>query len=309
LYDTIKNSASIYFDFNEPIVTNTASTIIRLPLPSTPVAASLPLTFCNNLTTSKIKLLNIPGADYQANVTVKVDGNVLNLAADSTVAIEPAKLAVGQHKLTIDYLNIDTSSRLTHDFSIETPVTPKVTLSTNINVITSLQTPVTIEARNVSGGGSVPVYTFARDRVFTDIVQQASTQNMLTLQPVSLNVGNNIFFVRMRTSDSCFTSNTAIDSVTIERSAVTGIIDPENPGQQISASPNPFSDEIVVNGLSNNIAQLKLFDATGRLLINTQTLGQSFIRLKPQITSGICYLVIYNRKKQPVGVIKVLKRM
>jgi hypothetical protein len=308
IYDTIKNSASIYFDYNEPIVTNTYTTVIRLPLPAMPDVSSLPLTYCNNLAAQKIKLINIPGANYHANVVVKVDDKVLNVAADSTITIEPATLTVGLHKLTIDYVNSDTSAQFKQDFNIRVPVKPEVSLTANSKIITELQTPVTIEAKNVNGGGTAPVYTFARNRQFTDIVQ-TGTQHVLTLQPASLNVGDNTFYVKLQTSDSCFTSKTAIDSITIQRSAVTGIIDPDNPDQIISVSPNPFNEEIVVNGLSNNVSKLLLFDATGRLLISTQTLGQSLVRLKPPIASGICYLVIYNRKKQPLGVIKLLKRL
>ncbi|MCS3798937.1 T9SS type A sorting domain-containing protein [Niastella sp. OAS944] len=54
----------------------------------------------------------------------------------------------------------------------------------------------------------------------------------------------------MRTSETCYTSQTAIDSITIHKEQPTGIVDADNPGHIITAYPNPFTTSVNIKGLS-----------------------------------------------------------
>lgn len=304
--DTIRNSASIYFDYNEPIQTNTHLTIVTLPNAPRPEFTGAPDSFCNS---PKLKLLNIPVPEYEATVTVKIDNTSLNVQADSTVSINPALLTPGIHTFTVIYTNASLSTAASKGFKILDKVTPQVRLAASTTQVNDLQTPVTITATNVAGGGSTPVYTFARDVNFTNILQAEGPQSVLTVQAASLTTGNNMFYVRMKTSDTCYTAQASTDSVNVRLSNITGIIDPAYPDRAITILPNPFDGVLTINGLNTvSTMYISMYDATGKLVYNQVTKGQAAVSFNPPVRAGICYLILRNNKKQQIGAVKLIKR-
>jgi len=74
----------------------------------------------------------------------------------------------------------------------------------------------------------------------------------VTVGVATLTVGWNVFYVRMRTSDSCTTVSTAMDSVSVVLNEPGGsgrMIDLDNPGQPIIAGPNPVRGRLSIYGL------------------------------------------------------------
>ena len=304
--DTIRNAASIYFDYNDPVQTNTHVTIVKLPEAPKPEFAGATDSFCNS---QKIKLLNMPVPEYEATMAVKVDNTPLNVQADSTVSINPALLTPGTHTFTVIYTNTSLSIGTTKGFKILGKVTPLVRLAASTTQVNDPQTPVTITASNVAGGGSTPLYTFARDVNFTNILQAEAPQNVLTVQAASLTTGNNMFYVKMKTSDSCYTVQTGTDSVNVRLSNVTGIIDPAYPDRTINIFPNPFDGILTIDGLNTvSTMYISMYDASGKLVYNQETKGQAVVSLNPPVRTGICYLIIRNNKKQQIGAVKLIKR-
>ena len=85
----------------------------------------------------------------------------------------------------------------------------------DITNVVNLSLPVNITATNYEAGGTSPLYTFAKDRSFTDILQSEGANNKLVLNPNTLNVGNDWVYTRMKTSETCYSIQFAIDSINI----------------------------------------------------------------------------------------------
>lgn len=68
--------------------------------------------------------------------------------------------------------------------------------------------------------------------------------------PSSLQMGANKIFRRMSTNDTCVTTSTAIDSITINKQLLRGVIIDGNSLRQIKVFPNPFISFLLVRGLT-----------------------------------------------------------
>ena len=119
----------------------------------------------------------------------------------------------------------------TENFANTLAITPDVNLSANITNVINLAAPVIVTATNATAGGTAPLYTFAKNRAFTTIVQAEGASNVLNLDPATLAIGDNWIFVRMKSSASCITTQSVTDSIKIIRDQATGITDPDNPGR------------------------------------------------------------------------------
>jgi hypothetical protein len=116
--------------------------------------------------------------------------------------------------------------------------------------------------------------------------------------------------VRMKTSATCFVVNTNIDSILLVRSSVTGITDPDMPGQVINIYPNPFKDVITINGLSSaKTYTIRLSSLEGRVLEIKRGSGRSSFSLDRQYrANGIYWLSVYDeRRKQLLGTVKMIR--
>lgn len=191
--DVIKNSASIYFDFNLPVKTQTHETGIQadpIGAPPKPVLSGLLGSYCSNQGAVKVKLTNLPAAP--TTITVTVSGAVLSVLADSTVMISLS--TAGIKNMVVTYTNTSGTQSTNASFTVSAAVTPDVNLSASTLQVVS--NPVTIAATNDSGGGKDPRYTFAWDNNFTNLLQTESAQNTVTVQATSFITGDNKVYVK-----------------------------------------------------------------------------------------------------------------
>lgn len=214
--DEVKNSASIYFDFNLPVKTNTTVTTVRpgLPPPS-PVVSGILNTYCSNMGVQKGKIDNLPAASSNISVSVSLNATALPVAADSTFSFDVSAMAPGIYDLYVIFSNSIGADTLRMDVRVEPAVTPDVNVSANITTAVNLIDPIIITAANASGGGTTPLYTFSKDRNFTNILKPESVSNILDVDPSTLQAGDNWFYVRMKTSAPCYTAQFNADSIKI----------------------------------------------------------------------------------------------
>jgi hypothetical protein len=96
--DTIKSQAAIYFDFNDPVITNFAETIIILPTGLSSASTRNKLIVFPNPTESKINIQGIPLTNGKASVSIlDIYGKQIleQTINDSSTEIEISKLASG----------------------------------------------------------------------------------------------------------------------------------------------------------------------------------------------------------------------
>ena len=299
--DSIANRASIYFDFNPGVKTNSQLTIIKqfvLPPPPAPIVTGLKPGYCSIAGQQKAKITNLPPAGF-TTTNVLLDTTPLPVAADSTFSFDVSALSAGIHILTVSFTNSTGGDTLRYNINITLAVTPNVNVSANITTVVNLTDPVIISATNAAGGGTAPKYTFAKDRAITNILQAEGTANTVTIQPNTLTVGSNWVYVKMKTSDTCYTSQLGIDSIDIERSAVTGITDVDFPNQLINVYPNPFAGSIIVNGLNTaKTYTITISNAAGQKIYSQQvTNSRNAVINKAGLQDGKYWLSIYDYKK------------
>jgi len=285
--------------------------LYKLLVPDKPTTTGANINYCSSATAQKVKITNIPPAGYQATVIVSLDGSLtLPVATDSTFNISAAGIAIGNHTVIITFNNASGSNMDTINFSVTTASTPHVNVSANITTVVNLTDAVIITASNTAGGGTSPKYTFAKDKAITNIVQTESSTATLTIQPNTLTVGANWIYIRMKTSDTCYTSQTNIDSIDIERSTVTGLTDVDFPTQLINVYPNPFAGIINISGLNTGKTySIVISNAAGQKIYNQQVSNsRNFSINKTGLQSGKYWLTIYDYKKHKlIGTVSVIK--
>lgn len=306
--DMIRNNASIYFDYNDPVVTNTDTTYVKDATLVAPSLTASAITLCSNLPKQKIRFLNIPSPEYHAIASATLDNTPIVIDPDSTVTIDPAAIAQGNHTLIFTYTNDTDTAHTSRNFSITTPSTPQVQLSSNYDLVTDLQVTLRITA-TAQDAGTAPLFTVASDSLFTNILQAENKANTYEFSANTLAVGDNYFFVRVKTSDTCNTKPTNYTKIDIRRSPTTAVTDPANPGYTISVSPNPFTDAFQINGLApGNTLRFELYDALGRSLQQLASAGRTSLTVRTNSAAGTLYLVIFNKQNQKLGTIPILKK-
>ncbi|HEY8917137.1 MAG TPA: T9SS type A sorting domain-containing protein [Chitinophaga sp.] len=288
---------------------NVTDSVITVPVPQ-PVISGLASTYCGAAGAQTVKILNLPAATSGIAVSVLLDSTVnLPVAADSTFTILPDSLVAGTHTITVTFEHDTTQKQLTREFTIIAPATPDVNVTVNVNPITSDTIPVVITAANAAGGGKLPLYTFAWDRNFTDQIQMESTNDKATVQPSEFKLGDNWVYVRMRSSDNCTTTPTATDSIKINKTNITAIVDVNAPGRMIHIYPNPFRGQLTLKGFQpTGTYVISLYNAQGRLLKQQRIVNNTQVQLQVPVTSGNIYLLnIYDEKnKKMLGTEKLL---
>jgi len=164
----ITNKASIYFDYNLPIVTNTTSTqIVDLPkvLPK-PAITGLKTSYCGNDQAQPIKIVNI-SATGGATISGKLNGNQLHADNNGNFLIEPTKLLSGIQNIEISFSKGGKLSTLNVSFTVTTPVKPVVKLTSNVAVVNNGTTALQFTATPIAGSGNITVYTFSTHRDFS----------------------------------------------------------------------------------------------------------------------------------------------
>ncbi|RYY31477.1 MAG: T9SS type A sorting domain-containing protein [Chitinophagaceae bacterium] len=308
--DVITNKASIYFDYNLPIVTNITSTrIVDLAalLPE-PALSGLKTNYCGNESAQTITITNIVAA-HPATITVKINGTAVNVDNSGKFLFEPAKLNAGNQNIEITFSNGSIKKKLALNFTITTPIKPVVKLNTNTTVVDKNTTILQLTA-TASAAGNAALYSFAKDRAMLNMLQPESSSNILALPAVSLNVGDNWIYVQMTSADDCVTSATAIDSVKIIRTAVTAIVDVDYPNTTITAYPMPFSSNLMIQGLQRASSySIQLIDATGRIVVTQEVQNQTTCQFRNlNVRHGTYYIRLYDRKtKRLIGTMNVVK--
>ncbi|MHA4844511.1 T9SS type A sorting domain-containing protein [Flavitalea antarctica] len=304
--DQISNRASIYFDFNPPIITNTATTILAdmppLNLPN-PELTGLQSPYCGNLGIQSLQIANhgsVPGA----TIVVTIDDKPVAVGANGRFSFNVSGLIAGLHAIKVKFVLNASASELNQQFIVTAALTPIVKITSTSTAVDESYRPILLSANNAAAGGSAATFTFALNSKFDPAFRVENNINTATLFSTQLKAGENWVYVRMRSSETCTSSQTAIDSIKITKLTVTVITDPDNPASVIRTYPNPASNYFIIEGVqTGGRYSLQVFDATGRP-VKMQTLeGQSSYRISLlNITPGNLFIRLFDlRKKRLLG--------
>jgi len=298
--DVVTNKASIYFDYNLPVQTNTTSTRIvdlTVAMPQ-PLISGLQKSYCGNDKVQAIRITNIPAAP-QVAITVKLNGNLIIVDNKGSFSFDPTKLQSGRQNIDISFSANGTLSTLIDSFLITSPLKPVVALSSTTTVVNNGNTALQLTANPLAGGGAAPTYTFATDRGISKILQGPSNSNALLMVSQILNIGDNWIYVRMQSGEQCVTINTVLDSIKIVRLAVTGIVDVDFPTMVITAYPNPFKSEITVKGLqSSGTYMIQLVSGSGAVIRTEKVQHKAAVTFHNlDHAKGTYFLRLFDKKK------------
>lgn len=275
-----------------------------------PVVTGLSGSYCSAADSQQVKIANLPWSASGIAVEVLLDSTtVLPVKPDSTFAIHPAALSPGRHYLSVTFSYDTVQKRLPLSFNVTPATTPSLDISVNVNPITTDTVPVVITATNVTGGGKQPLYTFAWDRDFIHQLQIESNSNTVTVSPTEFELGDNVIYARLRTSDQCYVSQTGVDSITINKTNITAIVDVDNPGKPVVVYPNPFREQVSINGLQPSKTYIiSLYDIQGKLLLHKRVVNQVKAEINPPaVNSGVYILRVYDEKaKKLLGAQKLI---
>jgi hypothetical protein len=323
---SITNTASIYFDYNLPVKTAAAVTVIRPERPVVPVITAPGNSFCSNAGVQKFKVHNVPEDPY--TYSGKLDNNTISIGADSTVSVDPSTLSVGEHRLVVSFSNGFETTNSEVAFSVVAAQTPGVSLGASATALNKDVTTSTLTATAGSAAGNGAQFTFAKDREFTSILRAEASANTYILSASDLTSGNNRLYVRMRSSEVCLTATTAIDSIDITLDTTTtqppppppppppptpsskGFVDPEHPNTIINIFPNPVDDHITIRGLQpSKQYQVRIVNMNGQLVksqsfsgIETATIGNLAV-----LKGNLILSLIDQRKKSVIGTTSLVR--
>ena len=116
----------------------------------------------------------------------------------------------------------------------------------------------------------------------------------------------------MKSSDTCVTTATAIDSIKILKNVnVTGIIDVDNPSVIINTYPNPINKKISITGLMpTKNYMIVVTDNLGNRIVQRSSRGvQSLTIYSDAWSSGLYWISIYdNNKNKLIGSMRIVKQ-
>jgi hypothetical protein len=273
----------------------------------TPILSLVANEYCNVIGIQTFKLLNLPDTPG-VSISIKLDATILSLAADSSFSISINNLSPGSHQIEVKYSNATEVKTTTKDFTVIVAQTPDVNVTASATTVADL-TPVTVTAINVSGGGTMPLFTFAKDKNINILWQAESANNVLVLDPSNLAIGQNRIYVRMKTSVSCYTVSANIDSVDITRTVTTGIRDIDYPNQEISVYPIPFNQSFEIKGLQISKSYLIfLSNPIGQKIFEKNIHNNTNIKITWLVPAGNYWLTIYDKTKMRLlGAIPLIK--
>ena len=277
--------------------------------PVQPVITGLSSVYCSNGGPAVFTMTNFP--DTTGGVTVvadTLDNGPLAIGAGASCSIALSGLSAGVHTVNVTYTNAGGSSSLLQAFTIVAASTPAVGVSASSTTIPNTAASVVVSANAVSGGGSAPVYTFALNRGFVPVLSGPGAADSVVIDTAALSFGTNTVYVRMQTSDSCYTAQSATDSIVIMRVA------PPPPGggdttgtgtgnDSVSATtgvaPNPFRDQLVVTGLqATESYTISLLNSNGMVVLRSQVSGVSHTTLTPgTVMTGLYMVQVYDETK------------
>lgn len=307
--DVVKNTASIYFDYNKPIQTNEVETHIVSPHVAKPEVSGLLSKYCRIDTPQSVEVANMPGEEDGVEVIVKLNDVVLEVAQDGNFQFTPSQFRDSLNELVVIFHNLYNTQTSTFEFTIVDVISPEVDLLSNNTLITRRSEPVVLTAKNVSGHTSTS-YVFAKDRSFVNVLQAESEKNTFLLLTDKLSNGDNWVYVQMKVSDDCYAGRTAIDSIKLTfTNNQSNIIDSDNPGISIGVFPNPFHNEIKINGLlASKKYLIQVFNSQGRKVFSYRISNRDFVDITNLHFSPGVYLIrlFDENKNKELGIIKML---
>ena len=206
--------------------------------------------------------INNAAVILQANTSIVWSGNGI-----SGNMFNPAIAGAGTHQISATHNNgACPDSKDTLLFTIRALVTPDVNITASSNTISSAADFSNLITVNTAGGGANPLFTFAKDRNFTEILLAESAISSFRVLPQMLNVGSNFIYVRMRSSENCVTSAIAIDSVQITLNITTPLKSELEKSLKVFPNPNDglFSFRFET-GINDNVS-ITVYDAAGKLV-------------------------------------------
>jgi hypothetical protein len=269
----------------------------------------LKASYCSALGAQTVNILNLPDTSTMA-VSIRLDNAVLPLQAGGSCSFNVSNLQPGWHQLLVTYSGDGDLQSATDSFQVLAASVPVVKLSASEPVVSGSSDPVKLTASNAGGGGTSPLFTFASDRSFTTILRTESPDNGYSMPVSALSSGTNRVFIRMRTSDTCHSAEFAMDSTDIVKKAGTGLIDPDNPDQTITAGPNPIIQSINITGLSAAKSYfISIVNANGNEVTRVAITGQSSAMINAALLKqGFYWLEIYDTShNRRIGHISLLK--
>jgi uncharacterized repeat protein (TIGR01451 family) len=380
LNDSVRNSSSIYFDFNAPVKTNTVSTKIIRDIPPVPAITGMGALYCNLAGVQRGKLQN-PSSNYTINI--KLDNQPLTYnAADSSFSFDVTNLAAGAHTIKVIYSNAsgsDSASRIfnvdrfvqvvitnadqtvcalsapinllanttaiwngngvvgtifnpavagvglhkiiatktngacpdskdTVTITVNALVLPDVNITASQNILSSATAYSDLSVISIAGGGTNPLYSFATDRNFNQLLRAESASNSFRVLPQMLAFGANRVYVRMKSNFNCVTTNTALDSIQITLSISTPGKEELEKALKIFPNPNDGKFGFRIETGVNDRVSIRLLDMNGKqVFAQDYGLVQQYNFSKPvnvsQLQKGIYIMVVQ------VGEILITRRI
>jgi hypothetical protein len=274
-----------------------------------PIISGLANNYCSSQGVQKVKITNLPASG--TTTTITLDNAALPVAADSSFSLAVASLAAGPHTIKVTYSNTTDTKTTTADFTKVAAVTPDVNVSANITQVINLTNPVVVTAVNATGGGKAPLYTFGWNRDLTNLIQAEGSSNTVSITPSTLTIGDNRIYVRMKTSEACYTTQANIDSITIRRDQATGLTDVDNPGRVIDIYPNPFREVITIQGLSPaKTYAITVYSLHGQVLSVQQVSNRNTATIAGlKQATGAYWISIYDQKhNRLLGTLPVVRQ-
>jgi hypothetical protein len=282
--------------------------------PVQPVITGLSAAYCSNGGSAVFTMTNFPDTTGGATVvTDTLDNGPLTPGAGASCSIALSGMSAGVHRVKVTYANAGGSSSLLQAFTIVAASTPAVGVSASSTTIPNTAASVVVSANAVSGGGSAPVYTFALNRGFVPVLSGPGAADSVVIDTAALSVGTNTVYVRMQTSDSCYTAQSVTDSIVITRVApLSPPLPPPGGGDttgtgtgndSVSATtgvaPNPFRDQLVVTGLqSSESYTISLLNSNGMVVLRSRVSGVSHTMLTPgTVMTGLYMVQVYDETK------------
>lgn len=312
LQSVINNSAAIYFDFNLPVLTNLQTTKIE-PLPVSPIPVpkitGIDTSYCGNQGVVTGHITNY--SDTEADILVKatLGQQTVPVAENGEFSIDMKTLTPGDYVFTVVFTGPLGSQQSSQEFSIQHPVVVKNDLISSASQISPTSSPVTISAL-AEGVGDHPLYTFASDRLFTQILQGESASSSMQLSSGRLQNGINWIYGRVKTSSTCYDQLQAIDSVSVTLTSQGGLIDPDDPLVHIKVSPNPFRSKIIISGFNPaKEYRISLTNISGQTMLTQTVKGSARQEITPSHTAtGTYWLTIYADGTRKLGSIKLMSQ-
>jgi hypothetical protein len=288
---------------NNALITFNITENDSLPVP---IVTGIYSQYCGNTIQASGMVVNPPASGVNILITLD-DSQVLSLRPNGEFVFNPSILVGGAHQIKVRYANAADTTSTTISFTLLPITIPDLTLTANITTINTAADTVIITA-GIPGGYKNPLYSFAWDRNFNNLIQWESVNNVVTIPPDAFATGNNRVYGKVLTGNGCASSVTAIDSITIVRSIVTAVPDVDVPGKMILAYPNPFNGPVTIKGFQvGKQYTLSLYDMQGKLILKKRVYQQDKTEINIQNRGNYILQINDDTKKRLLGSLQIIR--